>query len=58
MIGVFILSVDVISNYLRRGIPKVKLTPPCPAKWKVFNVIYVLGSPIDYAAIDPTPSPG
>jgi hypothetical protein len=39
MIGVFILALEVISSYLKRGIPKVKFTPPCPAKWKVFNVI-------------------
>jgi len=28
-----------------------------PAKWKVFNVICVVGSPSDYAAIGPTASP-
>ena len=58
IIGVLILSLEVISNYLRRGIPNVRLTPPCPAKWKVFKVIWVDGSPIDWAAVHPTASPG
>lgn len=47
MIGVLILSLEVINNYLKRGIPKVKFTPPWPAKWKVLRVICVEGSPID-----------
>ena len=56
MLGVFSLSVAVINISLKRGIPNVTLAPPCPAKWKVFKVIYVDGSPIDYAAVAPTPS--
>ena len=56
--GVLILALEVKSNSLRRGIPKVKLTPPWPAKWKVFNVIWVDGSPIDCAPVQPTHSPG
>lgn len=28
-----------------------------PAKWKVFNVIWVPGSPIDWAATAPTVEP-
>jgi len=58
MIGVFILSVDVISSYLNLGIPNVKFTPPWPAKWKVFKVICVEGYPIDCAAVHPTAYPG
>mmetsp|Transcript_27715 Transcript_27715/g.66797 ORF Transcript_27715/g.66797 Transcript_27715/m.66797 type:complete len:232 (+) Transcript_27715:1455-2150(+) len=40
-----------------RGIPRVTFAP-APAKWNVFNVICVDGSPIDCAAIQPTASPG
>lgn len=39
------------------GIPSVIFAPPWPAKWKVFSVIWVEGSPILYAAIVPTFSP-
>ena len=31
---------------------------PLPAKWKVFRVIWVEGSPMDCAASTPTGSPG
>mmetsp|Transcript_48746 Transcript_48746/g.143887 ORF Transcript_48746/g.143887 Transcript_48746/m.143887 type:complete len:400 (-) Transcript_48746:817-2016(-) len=40
------------------GMPSVTLAPPCPARWKVFSVICVLGSPMLCAAITPTASPG
>jgi len=41
------------------GTPKVTfLSPVTPDLWNVFNVIYVVGSPIDWAAIAPTASPG
>jgi len=43
IIGVFIFALEVNNNYLKRGIPRVKLTPPCPAKWNVFKVICVEG---------------
>ena len=56
--GVLILSLEVIRSYLKRGIPKVKFTPPWPAKWKVFRVIWVEGYPIDWAAVHPTAYPG
>ncbi len=56
--GVFYLRVPVISNSRKRGIPKVTFFSPCPAKWNVFKVIYVEGSPILCAAMQPTPSPG
>ena len=48
----------VIKISFRRGIPRVMFAPPCPAKWNVLRVICVEGSPIDYAAIVPTFSPG
>jgi len=47
----------VIRISLRRGIPSVMLAAPWPAKWNVLSVIYVDGSPIDWAAIVPTFSP-
>lgn len=40
------------------GTPKVTFLDDTPAKWKVFNVIYVAGSPKLWAAIEPTISPG
>jgi len=58
IIGVLIWSVAVIKISLSLGTPNVKFAAPCPALWKVFKVIYVEGSPTDYAAITPTASPG
>mmetsp|Transcript_5031 Transcript_5031/g.18314 ORF Transcript_5031/g.18314 Transcript_5031/m.18314 type:complete len:214 (+) Transcript_5031:1365-2006(+) len=42
----------------RRGMPRVTLASPRPAKWNVFSVICVDGSPTDCAARTPTASPG
>jgi hypothetical protein len=47
----------VVINSFNLGTPNVTLAPPCPAKWKVLSVIYVDGSPNDYAATAPTGSP-
>lgn len=47
IVGVFYFLVAVIKISLNLGIPNVTFFSPCPAKWKVFNVIYVDGSPID-----------
>ena len=58
MQGVLILVGVVIRISLSLGIPSVMLAAPWPAKWKVLRVIWVDGSPIDYAAIVPTFSPG
>ena len=58
MEGVLMTLAAVIRISLSLGMPNVTLAPPCPAKWKVFNVIWVLGSPTDCAAIGPTHSPG
>ena len=41
-----------------RGTPNVTFLDDTPAKWKVFRVIWVAGSPIDCAAKAPTISPG
>lgn len=54
----FKLFAAVIMISLNLGIPSVTFAPPCPARWNVFNVICVDGSPTDCAAIDPTVSPG
>mmetsp|Transcript_12348 Transcript_12348/g.41147 ORF Transcript_12348/g.41147 Transcript_12348/m.41147 type:complete len:419 (+) Transcript_12348:1238-2494(+) len=43
---------------LRRGTPSVTFLAETPAKWNVFNVICVAGSPIDCAARTPHISPG
>lgn len=48
----------VVINSFSLGTPSVTFAPPWPAKWKVFNVICVEGSPKDCAAIAPTASPG
>ena len=42
----------------KRGTPRVTFLADTPAKWNVFNVICVAGSPIDCAATVPIPSPG
>lgn len=46
--GVLILSEATIRISTNRGIPKVTFISPRPAKWKVFKVICVEGSPIDW----------
>ena len=53
IVGVLMFSEDVCSNSLSLGIPRVTLTSPLPAKWKVFRVICVDGSPIDCDVISP-----
>mmetsp|Transcript_74137 Transcript_74137/g.191239 ORF Transcript_74137/g.191239 Transcript_74137/m.191239 type:complete len:241 (+) Transcript_74137:2052-2774(+) len=45
-------------NSLSRGTPSVTFFAPTPAKWKVFKVICVAGSPTLCAARTPTVSPG
>mmetsp|Transcript_35160 Transcript_35160/g.76854 ORF Transcript_35160/g.76854 Transcript_35160/m.76854 type:complete len:204 (+) Transcript_35160:1351-1962(+) len=42
----------------KRGTPSVTFFADTPAKWKVFSVICVAGSPIDCAATVPIISPG
>ena len=59
IVGVLMFMFAVIKIYLSLGMPRVTFTPaPYPARWKVFRVIWVEGSPTDYAATVPTFSPG
>jgi len=51
----FLLTLMISLNL---GTPSVTFFAEIPAKWKVFRVIYVAGSPKLYAAIAPTISPG
>ena len=55
--GVLIFLAMLMSS-LRRGTPSVTFLAETPAKWKVFKVICVAGSPMDCAATVPMPSPG
>lgn len=57
MIGVAIFFVLLIIS-LTRGTPWVIFILEIPAKWNVFNVIWVAGSPILWAVIAPIASPG
>lgn len=57
MTGVLI-TLEALMISLIRGTPCVILMPATPAKWKVFRVICVPGSPIDCAAMAPTADPG
>merc|ERR1712157_715001 len=57
MVGVFKTLDAVMMISRNRGIPSVTFAPD-PARWNVFSVICVDGSPIDCAAIHPTASPG
>ena len=56
IVGVLIFFVTS-SNYCNRGTPRVTFLSETPAKWNVFNVIWVVGSPIDWAAIAPIDYP-
>ncbi len=40
-----------------RGTPRVTFFADTPAKWKVLRVIWVVGSPMDWAATVPMASP-
>ena len=56
--GVASFLAAAMSSSRRRGMPSVTLASPRPAKWNVFRVICVDGSPTDCAATHPTASPG
>jgi len=56
MIGVLIV-LDALIISLIRGTPCVMFIEATPAKWNVFSVICVPGSPIDWAQIAPTAVP-
>mmetsp|Transcript_3419 Transcript_3419/g.10009 ORF Transcript_3419/g.10009 Transcript_3419/m.10009 type:complete len:241 (+) Transcript_3419:2056-2778(+) len=55
--GVLTFLATLMSS-LRRGTPSVTFFAPTPAKWKVFSVICVAGSPTLWAARTPIVSPG
>jgi hypothetical protein len=46
MIGVLISFAALMISFIR-GTPSVTFMEATPAKWNVFNVIWVPGSPID-----------
>lgn len=56
MLGVLIFLEASRSSW-RRGTPRVTFLSDTPAKWKVLRVIWVVGSPIDWAATEPIASP-
>ena len=49
---------DTLMISVRRGTPRVTFFAETPAKWNVFRVICVVGSPMLWAATVPTASPG
>ena len=55
--GVLICLAMLMISF-RRGTPSVTFFAETPAKWNVFRVICVAGSPMDCAATVPMPSPG
>ena len=57
MIGVE-MFLDAFMISLMRGTPSVTFMDATPAKWKVFSVIWVPGSPMDCAPTAPTALPG
>lgn len=57
MMGVLIFLAALIISLIR-GTPSVTFIDATPAKWKVFKVICVPGSPMDCAPTAPTVEPG
>ena len=57
MIGVLIAFAALMISLIR-GTPSVTFMDATPAKWNVFSVICVPGSPIDCAPTAPTVEPG
>lgn len=56
MIGVLIALAALMISFIR-GTPRVTFIDATPAKWNVFKVICVPGSPIDCAPTAPTVDP-
>jgi hypothetical protein len=56
MIGVLITFAALMISFMR-GTPSVTFIEATPAKWNVFKVIWVPGSPIDWAPTAPTVDP-
>ena len=53
-----LMDLDTLMISVRRGTPRVTFLADTPAKWNVLSVIWVVGSPMDWAATVPTISPG
>lgn len=54
----YLMFLEALIISLMRGTPKVMFMEATPAKWKVFNVIWVPGSPMLCAQRAPTAEPG
>ena len=52
------MAFEALMISLIRGTPKVIFMEATPAKWKVFRVIWVPGSPMLWAHSAPTAEPG
>lgn len=52
------IALAMLITSFRRGTPRVTFLEEIPAEWKVFRVIWVAGSPTDWAPMLPTISPG
>ena len=52
------MFLDALMISLMRGTPSVMFMEATPAKWKVFRVIWVPGSPMLWAHTAPTAEPG
>ena len=57
MMGVEMLALALMISLIR-GTPSVTFMLATPAKWNVFSVICVAGSPSECAPTAPTASPG
>ena len=52
------MALEALMISLMRGTPRVMFMEATPAKWKVFRVIWVPGSPMLWAQSAPTAEPG
>lgn len=52
------MALEALIISLMRGTPSVMFMEATPAKWKVFRVIWVPGSPMLWAQSAPTAEPG
>lgn len=56
--GGHLMALEALMISLIRGTPRVMFMEATPAKWKVFRVIWVPGSPMLWAQSAPTAEPG
>lgn len=54
----YLMFLEALMISLMRGTPRVIFIDATPAKWKVFSVIWVPGSPMLWAQRAPTADPG